>query len=85
MNPIRTKLGEGGRVIIPTAFRNHLNIFQGDDIILHLNDETIYITTPNQSLCRLQAKVKSCINGTDKNISLVDKLLATRRSEVDHE
>jgi AbrB family looped-hinge helix DNA binding protein len=85
MSPIRTKLGEGGRVIIPTAFRNSLNISQGDDIILHLSDDTIYITTPNQALRKLQAKVKNCINATGQNISLVDELLATRRSEVDYE
>lgn len=87
MSAIRTKLGEGGRVIIPTAFRNSLNISQGDDIILHLSgaDDTIYITTPNQALRKLQAKVKNCINDTGQNISLVDELLATRRSEVDYE
>jgi bifunctional DNA-binding transcriptional regulator/antitoxin component of YhaV-PrlF toxin-antitoxin module len=34
MKAIRTKLGKGGRVIIPTAFRQNLHLETGDDIIL---------------------------------------------------
>lgn len=81
----RTKLGEGGRVIIPAAFRSNLSLSPGDDIILHLSEDTICMTTPNQALRKLQAKVKSSISAIGENISLVDELLATRRSEVNHE
>lgn len=85
MNVIRTKLGEGGRMIIPAAFRNNLHLNAGDDIILHMNDNIIYITTPQQALQKLQAKVKSYFNSTGDQISLVDELVTTRRLEVDRE
>lgn len=85
MSTVRTKLGEGGRVIIPTAFRNFLNISQGDDIILRLSDDTIYITTPNQALRKLQAKVKHSINSINQEISHIKDSLDTTDSEVDNE
>lgn len=85
-NTIRTKLGEGGRVIIPASFRNNLSISQGDDIILHLSEGMICITTPDQSLRKLQAKVKSSINGTNQNIATEDALSVMENSEeADHE
>ncbi|WP_341753065.1 MULTISPECIES: hypothetical protein [unclassified Candidatus Tisiphia] len=82
MEFIRTKLGDGGRVIIPSIFRHNLSLMAGDDIILHMKDETIYITTPNQALSKLQAKVKNHINATSQNVSLVDELIAMRRLEA---
>ena len=85
MNTIRTKLGEGGRVIIPTVFRQNLHLMAGDDLILHMQENTIYITTPNQALHKLQAKVKNYTDTTGQHISLVDELIAMRRLEVDRE
>lgn len=85
MGAIRTKLGDGGRIIIPSLFRQNLHLMAGDDIILHMKDDTIYITTPNQALSKLQTKVKNHINATSQNISLVDELIAMRRLEVDCE
>ena len=41
MKAIRTKLGKGGRVIIPTAFRQYLHLETGDDIILHMEDNLL--------------------------------------------
>ena len=83
MNAIRAKLGDGGRVIISAAFRQNLHLTAGDDIILHMQDDVIYITTPNQALRKLQTKVKNYTNATGQDISLVDELIAMRRSEVD--
>ena len=83
MSAIRTKLGKGGRVIIPATFRQNLHLEAGDDIILHMQENTIHITTPNQALHKLQAKVKNYANAAGEHISLVDELIAMRRLEVD--
>lgn len=83
MSAIRTKLGKGGRVIIPATFRQNLHLEAGDDIILHMQENIIHITTPNQALHKLQAKVKNYTNATGEHISLVDELIAMRRLEVD--
>lgn len=76
MNAIRSKLGEGGRVIIPANFRQMLHLAKGDDIILHCDNDIISITTPNRALSKLQEKLKTHPN------SLADELIANRRAEV---
>ena len=79
MKVIRTKIGEGGRIIIPALIRQNLDLAVGDDVVIHVEDEKIYITTPNQSLRKLQEALKSCSN--DHKFSLVDDLIAQRRLE----
>jgi bifunctional DNA-binding transcriptional regulator/antitoxin component of YhaV-PrlF toxin-antitoxin module len=76
MNAIRSKLGEGGRIIIPANFRQMLHLTKGDDIILHCDNESIFITTPNKALRTLQNKLKNHPN------SLADELIAKRKAEV---
>ena len=85
MKAIRTKLGKGGRVIIPTAFRQYLHLETGDDIILHMEDNLIYLTTAEQALQKLQKKVRNYIKTTDQNISLVDELITMRRNDAKYE
>ncbi|MBA3285523.1 MAG: AbrB/MazE/SpoVT family DNA-binding domain-containing protein [Nitrosopumilus sp.] len=85
MKDIHTKLGEGGRVIIPTAFRIALHLKPGDDIILYFANNEIYMTTPTQSLLKLQSKVKKYMDQADKPISLVDELLTMRQNEFKNE
>jgi len=69
MNAMRTKLGEGGRINIPIAFRQNLHLSVGDDVILHIREDMIYITTPDQALHKLQAKVKNYVDTTGEHIS----------------
>ena len=85
VDTIRTKLGEGGRIVVPATFRQNLHLVAGDDIILHMQGNIIYITTPNQALHKLQAKVKNYTDTTGEHISLVDDLITLRRLEVDRE
>jgi antitoxin component of MazEF toxin-antitoxin module len=85
MNAVRSKLGEGGRVIIPANFRQMLHLTKGDDIILHCDNDIISITTPNQALRKLQEKLKNHANTTGESFSLVDELIANRRAEVKSE
>lgn len=85
MKAIRTKLGKSGRVIIPTAFRQYLHLETGDDIILHMEDNLLYLTTAEQALQKLQKKVRNYIKTTDRNISLVDELITMRRNEAKYE
>lgn len=85
MKAVRTKLGKGGRVIIPTAFRQNLHLETGDDIILHMEDNLIYLTTAEQALRTLQNKVKNYIDTTGQNISLTDELITMRRNEAKYE
>lgn len=85
MQDIRTKIGEGGRVIIPAVLRQALHLEPGDDIILHFEENEIHIITPEQALIKLQTTVKSYLDKLDKPVSLVDELIAMRRAEAKDE
>ena len=85
MKAIRTKLGKAGRVSIPTTFRKNLHLEAGDDIILHMEDNIIYLTTAEQALKTLQNKVRKHMLSTGQNISLADELISLRRNEAKHE
>ncbi|MGX6960936.1 MAG: AbrB/MazE/SpoVT family DNA-binding domain-containing protein [Rickettsia endosymbiont of Pentastiridius leporinus] len=85
MQTMRTKLGEGGRVAIPASFRQNLHLLPGDDIVLHIKENIIYITTPDQALTKLQEKVKNYTDSTGKKISLAEELIRSRRIEAKYE
>lgn len=79
MLSVRTKIGAGGRVIIPFSMRERMHFSVGDEIVLHVKDEGLCITTVEQALSQLQQKVKA---RNKSKISLVNELLATRRKET---
>jgi bifunctional DNA-binding transcriptional regulator/antitoxin component of YhaV-PrlF toxin-antitoxin module len=85
MKAIRTKIGQGGRINLPTAFRKNLHLEVGDDVILHMENNVIHLTTAEQSLRALQNKVRNYMSATGQNISLADELIAMRRNEAKHE
>ena len=85
MKPIRTKLDKNGRIVIPTNFRQMLNLGTGDEIILHMQNDTIYLTTADQALQKLQKKVKNYLKLTNHDISLADELIAIRKKEMIYE
>lgn len=67
MQTMCTKLEKGGRMIIPASFRQDLHLLPSDDIVLHMKENVIYITTPNQALAKLQEKVKIYTDSKGKN------------------
>ena len=87
MKDLRAKIGEGGRLIIPVCFRRHLHFNVGDEVILHIEGDGLLITTAQQSLAKLQARIKNYMDKTDKPFSLVESLIQTRRADaqVEHE
>lgn len=54
----------------------------GDEVIIHLKEEELYITTTDHALQKIQEKVKKYNKG---KTSLVDELFAMRRREASHE
>jgi len=78
----RTKIGAGGRIIIPSIIREKLHLSVGDEVILHVKEEELYITTPEHALHKIREKVKKYSKG---KTSLVDELFAMRRTEASHE
>ena len=78
MNQIKTKLGDGGRIVIPAEYRQAMGLQVGDEVILRLEGKELRIFTLNQAIRRAQELVNQYI---PKERSLADELIAERRLE----
>jgi len=79
MLQMRTKLTEGGRIVIPAEYRQALGLKVGDELILRLEDGEVRILTPLQAIRRAQELVSRYI---PEERSLADELIAERRLEA---
>ncbi len=78
MLEFKTKLGRGGRIVIPAEYRQALNLQVGDDVILRLKDGEIRLFTPEQALQHAQALVRRHV---PPGRLLSEELIAERRLE----
>ena len=78
MNQVKTKLAEGGRIVIPAEYRQALGLQVGDEVILRLEGKELRIFTLNQAIRRAQELVNQYI---PQERSLADELIAERRLE----
>lgn len=79
---VRSRLAEGGRVVIPAEYRKALGLQVGDEIILRLEDNELRLVTLDQAIARAQAVVRQHV---PEGRSLVAELLAERRHEAGRE
>ena len=77
-----TKLGEGGRIVVPSAFRKALGIQTGDDLIMVLENDELRIMSPRRAIARARALVRRYI---PNDVRLSDELLEDRRREAERE
>ncbi len=82
MISIKTKIGEGGRVVVPAPYRKELGLKPGDDVILVLEDGEVRITTLPRVIQRAQEIVRRY---NPEGRSLVDELIRERRDEAARE
>jgi antitoxin PrlF len=78
MMEFKTKLAEGGRIVIPAEYRQALGLHVGDELILRLEGGEVRIFTARQAIKRAQELVRRYI---PQNRSLADELIAERRRE----
>ncbi len=78
MTEIRTKLAEGGRIVIPAEYRQALNLHVGDEIILRLEEGALRIYTPSQAIKYAQELLRPYL---PQGRSLSDELIVERRKE----
>ena len=81
MDNIKTKLGQGGRLGLPTEFREALRVKVGDELILSLKDDEIHVFTRRAAIKRAQGMLKHIAPGR----SLADELIQERRAEAARE
>ena len=82
MQDFKTRLGKGGRIVIPTEYRRRLGVEPGDEIILHLDEEGLRLYTPAQAVARAQSLVRRYVP-EDRRLS--EELIAERREEAERE
>lgn len=76
---VRARISQGGRVVIPAAYRRALGLEPGDEVVLSLEDGKVRITTTEQLIQNAQALIQQYIPA---GRSLVDELMAERRAEA---
>lgn len=82
MSTNTARMGKSGRLVIPVELRRKLGIEAGDELILHLDEKGLHVSTPAQALMRAQAFVKGLgLEGRN----LAAELAAERRREAAEE
>lgn len=81
-NVVRTRVTQGGRIVIPAEMRRRLGIEVGEDVSIALDGESLRIVTQKESIKRAQELVRKMI---PEDVSLVDELIADRRREAANE
>lgn len=79
---IRTRMGKGGRVVVPVKLRRALDIQPGDEIILRLGNGQIRLIPLRQAIDLAQKTVQQYV---PEGTSLVDALIQERREEARRE
>ncbi len=78
MSEYKTKVAEGGRIVIPAECRKALEIEVGDEVIMVLKEGELRIFTPSQAVKRAQNRITQYI---PEGRSLSEELIRERRSE----
>lgn len=79
---VKTKVTEGGRIVIPARMRDALGIKVGKNVTLTLKDGTLEITTRDEAFRRIEEMMLPHIT---PGRSVVDELIAERREEAKNE
>lgn len=77
-----TKIGEGGRLVIPAEYRRALGVEPGDELVLVLEENSVRVLTPREGIRRAQALVRSYI---PEGVRLSDELIEERRGISENE
>ena len=81
MSEYRTKIQDGGRLVIPVDCRRALNMEPGEEVVLRVQEGELLIYPAHQALLRVRRLVRKY---TQKK-KLVDELIAERRREAARE
>lgn len=82
MQIFRTKVRQGGRIVIPVNMRRQLGIEVGENVNVSLENNSILIMTQKEGIRKAQELVRKFV---PEGISLVDELIADRRREAANE
>ena len=76
---MKTTIREGGRLVIPAAYRKALGLKPGDEVLMVLEDGEIRVVSTRQAMARAQALLRHHV---PKGRSLSEELIKERREEA---
>ncbi|WKW51855.1 AbrB/MazE/SpoVT family DNA-binding domain-containing protein [Rhodomicrobium lacus] len=79
-NRLRLTLGPGGRVVIPAALREAMQVEEGDALLAWLEDGELHLLSPRVGARQAQAMMKGLLGS-----GLADDLIKDRRREAEAE
>ena len=82
MAAIKGKVVEGGRIIIPSSFRQSMGLVKGDTVFMELHGDELRVRPARSALRRIQAKYRA-LAPSEGLVS--DELIAERRAEAERE
>lgn len=77
-----TKVGGGGRIVIPAAMRGALGVETGDEVLLFLEDGEVRISTRLGNIENIRARLRARI---PESVSVVDEFLKEKYAEAERE
>lgn len=82
LNRVRLTLGPGGRVVIPAALREAMEVEEGDAILAWVEEGELHLLSPRVGARQAQAMLKGLL---PEGASLADELISERRREAEAE
>jgi AbrB family looped-hinge helix DNA binding protein len=81
MTATRGRVVEGGRIIVPAAFRKALGLEKGDTVLMEMRGDTLVVRPAKMALRRIQERLRP-YRGEGY---VVDELIVERRAEAAHD
>ncbi len=78
MTQVKTKVAQGGRIVIPAEYRKALGLKPGDTVVLVLQDGEVRLLTMKRAVERIQELIRRYV---PEGRSLVQELIEERRQE----
>jgi len=82
MTQLKTRIGAGGRVVLPAAVRRAMGVVPGDELLLVSDEEGVHLVTPAQAARRAQRLVRKWV---PRRRRLADELISDRDREAAHD
>ena len=76
------KIIDGGKLIIPAAFRRSLGFDIGDTVVVELDEDGLHVRSLSSAVRRAQQIVREFV---PDEVDLADELIAERRIEAERE
>lgn len=78
----RTRIGAGGRIVIPQPMREALGVKEGDDLLLEVDESGLHVRSVRHAVKLAQQTIAKYVK---PGRSLAAELIAERRREAERE